>query len=184
MKAENYEIRDLLLTKHDIAFLTTMVYVAHYPTRSPIPNATIAGHIPQVCLWVNHWGKQGDKALIAQQGDQLLGAACYRLFSVRDQITGFLGEEIPVLILAVHPQYRRRGVGYRLLTRLLQQAKDAGFPALSLAVSMRNPARSLYEQVGFRSVQISEELLVTMRKSLAFSENTSSLPTSTIYEAC
>lgn len=184
MEAKNYEIRDLLPTEHDIAFLTTMVYIAHYPTRSPIPNATIASHIPQVCLWVDHWGERGDMALIAQQGDQFLGAACYRLFSIRDQVAGFLSEQIPVLVIAVLPEYRGQGVGSRLLTTLMQRAKDASLPALSLAVSMRNPAMSLYEQMGFHSVQISEELLVTMRKSLAFSDSSSALPTSIIYEAC
>jgi GNAT superfamily N-acetyltransferase len=188
MEATNFEIRDLLPTKHDIDFLTTMVYIAHYPTRSPIPNATIASHIPQVFLWVDQWGKKGDVALIARQGDQFLGAACYRLFSVRDQVTGFLSEQVPVLVLAVLPQYRRQGVGCRLLTTLMQRAKDASFPALSLTVSMRNPAISLYEQAGFHSVKVNEELLVTMRKPLAFSDNTRSLPASIttrhLHQAC
>jgi GNAT superfamily N-acetyltransferase len=171
MEARKYEIRNLIPTEHDIAFLTTIMYIAHYPTRSPIPDAALARHIPPVPLWIDQWGKKGDMALVASQGDELIGAACCRLFSVHDCVAGFVNEQTPVLLLAVLPQYRKHGVGRRLLTTLMQRAKDASSPALSLAVSIRNPAIVLYERMGFRSVQISQEFLVTMWASLSPSAN-------------
>lgn len=178
MEAKNYKIRDLAPIEREIDFLTTIVYVAHYPTRSPIPDAETARHVPHVSLWTDEWGKKGDRALVAYRGNQLLGAACYRLFSFSDQVAGFLNEQTPVLLLAVLPQYRKHGVGRYLLTTLMQRAKDASLPALSLAVTIRNPAITLYERVGFRSVQISEEFLVTMWTSLSSSGKTPSPPSS------
>ncbi len=171
MEAKNYEIRNLAATEHEIDFLATVVYIAHYPTRFPIPNAQIARHMPPVSLWIDQWGKKGDMALIAQQEDQFLGAACYRLFSARDQAAGFLDQQTPVLLLAVLPQYRDHGVGRRLLATLMQRAKEASFSALSLAVTIHNPAISLYEHTGFHPVRVNEKLLVIMERSLASSDD-------------
>lgn len=169
MEAKNYEIRNLIPTKRDIDFLSTIVYIAHYPTRSPIPDVVTARHLPHVSHWVDNWDRKGDMALIAHHEDMFLGAACYRLFSHSDRVAGFLSEQTPVLLLAVLPQYRRQGIGRRLLTSLMQRAKDASFSSLSLAVTIHNPAIKLYESVGFYSIQISEDSLATMWTSLAFS---------------
>lgn len=156
-------------TKREIDFLSTIVYIAHYPTRSPIPDAITARHLPHVSHWVNDWDRKGDMAVIAHHEDIFLGAACCRLFSHSDQVAGFLSEQTPVLLLAVLPQYRRQGIGHSLLTTLMQRAKDASFSSLSLAVAIHNPAIKLYESVGFYSIKISEDSLATMWTSLAFS---------------
>ncbi len=177
MEAKNGEIRNLMPTKREIDFLSTTVYIAHYPTRSPIPNATIARHMSHVSCWVDQWGRKGDMALIAHRDDRFLGAACYRLFSNHDRVAGFLDEQTPVLLLAVLPQYRGQGIGRSLLITLMKRARDASFSGLSLAVAIHNPAIKLYEDVGFHSVQIIEDL-ATMWTSLAFSGNAPLLPPS------
>ncbi|MBO1110560.1 GNAT family N-acetyltransferase [Bordetella petrii] len=56
-----------------------------------------------------------------------------------------------VVQVQVAPQYQGRGLGARLLREVLAQADAAGLPA-QLDVLKTNPARRLYERLGFRIV--------------------------------
>ncbi|NJM81341.1 MAG: GNAT family N-acetyltransferase [Tabrizicola sp.] len=58
--------------------------------------------------------------------------------------------EAELLTLAVAPQARRRGLGARLVTRFLYQARLRGAGEAFLEVAETNqPARSLYARTGF-----------------------------------
>jgi GNAT superfamily N-acetyltransferase len=48
---------------------------------------------------------------------------------------------------------RREGIGRRLLVGLVEASVAQGHPALSLSVNDDNPARGLYESVGFQPVE-------------------------------
>lgn len=53
--------------------------------------------------------------------------------------------------LAVLPEMRHQGIGTRLLQYAIQTAREAHFPAATLAVHPQNaPALALYSRVGFR----------------------------------
>jgi len=53
-------------------------------------------------------------------------------------------------ILATYPEARGQGAAEELLTDVEGRAKRAGFTKLSLIVRDANPARRLYEKIGFR----------------------------------
>jgi ribosomal protein S18 acetylase RimI-like enzyme len=57
--------------------------------------------------------------------------------------------EIRIVDIALMPAFRGRGVGTRLLRGLIAEAEDGG-RKLSIHVEMNNPARRLYERLGFR----------------------------------
>jgi ribosomal-protein-alanine N-acetyltransferase len=62
-------------------------------------------------------------------------------------------DEAELLTIAVRPAERRRGAGRRLLTAVIDHAREAGARALFLEVGADNPlARALYEAMGFRAV--------------------------------
>jgi ribosomal protein S18 acetylase RimI-like enzyme len=94
--------------------------------------------------------RPGDAGFVAGVGEPI-GAAWYRLFSASDAMRGFVDEGIPeVAGIAVRPSFRRRGIGRRLMDRLIARARADGHPALSLHVHAGNaPARGLYESLGF-----------------------------------
>jgi [ribosomal protein S18]-alanine N-acetyltransferase len=77
-----------------------------------------------------------------------------------DEVVGFAGlwvmvDEAHITTFAVHPRWRRRGVGQRLLLRLLELANDRRAREATLEVRLSNmPARRLYEKYGFRPVGI------------------------------
>jgi ribosomal protein S18 acetylase RimI-like enzyme len=56
--------------------------------------------------------------------------------------------EIRIVDISLLPEFRRAGVGTALLTRLLAEADTAGVP-VSIHVEAYNPARRLYERLGF-----------------------------------
>ena len=59
-------------------------------------------------------------------------------------------DEGQITNIAVHPDYRRKGLGAAILRSLLRHAKDAKLESVSLEVRVSNTAAiKLYEQAGF-----------------------------------
>ena len=81
----------------------------------------------------------------------------------KGQIILFSGHEIGCLtvedhgdflfidFIAVLPEYQRMGIGTKLITGILAQADEKRIPVCLNCLKV-NPARSLYERLGFRTV--------------------------------
>jgi len=86
--------------------------------------------------------------------------AHYLVALIGDQVVGYGGiwlmvDEAHVTTFAVHPAYRRRRIGERMLIALLDMAKDRQAREATLEVRLSNlAARRLYEKYGFRPVGI------------------------------
>lgn len=57
-------------------------------------------------------------------------------------------DDIRIMDIALMPAFRGRGIGTALLEELMAEAGSSG-RSLSIHVEMQNPARSLYERLGF-----------------------------------
>ena len=57
--------------------------------------------------------------------------------------------DIRIMDIALAPTFRGRGIGAELLRSLIAEAEKSG-RKLSIHVETNNPARSLYERLGFR----------------------------------
>jgi ribosomal-protein-alanine N-acetyltransferase len=65
----------------------------------------------------------------------------------------FIADEVHIFRLAVDPEWRRQGIGTRLVTECLQSARRRGSSAAILEVRPSNPeAIALYRQFGFREI--------------------------------
>jgi len=86
--------------------------------------------------------------------------ASYVVAKVGDALVGFAGlwimvDEAHVTTFAVHPRWRRRGIGERLLLVLLELSAARHAREATLEVRLSNvAARRLYEKYGFRPVGI------------------------------
>jgi len=59
-------------------------------------------------------------------------------------------DEAHITNIATSPDFRRRGIGEKLVRALMAQAKEQGAWAMTLEVRVSNtPARTLYEKCGF-----------------------------------
>ncbi len=64
-------------------------------------------------------------------------------------------DEAHITTIAVLPQWRRHGIGGRLVLELMRVARDLGARLMTLEVRLSNgPARSLYQRFGFHPVGI------------------------------
>ena len=68
-----------------------------------------------------------------------------------EQPAFFVDEHTPEVTIGVKPNLRSQGVGGMLLHALLAEAAQRGV-GLCLNVRHDNPARRLYERIGFRLV--------------------------------
>jgi GNAT superfamily N-acetyltransferase len=148
---EGIRLRPVGSSEDDLAFLREMLFeaVAWRPDRfRPDVEAVVAN--PEISRYVDDWGRAGDQGLVAEteSGDKL-GAAWYRLFTHDDHGYGFFSPSVPEVTVGVSPSARSRGIGTGLLTTLIDKARQAGYPALSLSVERDNAAVRLYERLGF-----------------------------------
>ena len=60
-------------------------------------------------------------------------------------------DEIRLVDIALLPEYRRGGIGTGLIRDLLAEAETRGLP-VTIHVEVFNPARTLYERLGFEQV--------------------------------
>jgi GNAT superfamily N-acetyltransferase len=89
---------------------------------------------------------------LSHAASHTVGAAWLRFLPSDDAGYGFVADGVPELGIGVHPAYRGRGVGRRLLRALLAAAREQGIARISLSVERANPARRLYLDEGFRVV--------------------------------
>ncbi len=68
-----------------------------------------------------------------------------------------------IIQIQLLPSYQRLGIGSRLIQTLQKEALQRGIPVL-LSVLKTNPARHLYERLGFEIIQLKEKSY-TMRYS-------------------
>ncbi|MDD1622485.1 MAG: GNAT family N-acetyltransferase [Methylococcaceae bacterium] len=132
----------------DEAFLWEAQYHAALLDSKQDPTAVVQGD-PILARYVEGWGRIGDIGIIAEHDNKPVGAAWCRLFRKETPGWGWIDEEIPEISVAVLPEFRQKGIGTSLLTRLLEIAGQ-NYKAVSLAVRSTNPAFRLYLRLGFR----------------------------------
>ena len=137
----------------DVPFLATMLgEAAVWRPDKPTPAAGEVMADPRYAMYLDGWPRRGDYGLVAEQ-DTPLGAAWYRTYTEMIHGHGFVAESVPELSIAVVASRRRAGIGRRLLVGLVEASVARGHPALSLSVNDNNPARDLYESVGFQPIE-------------------------------
>ena len=120
--------------------------------EKPTPTGDEVLADPRYAMYLAGWPRPGDYGLVAEQ-DGPLGAAWYRAYTEVSHGYGFVAEDVPELSIAVVESRRHEGIGRRLLVELIAAGTAQGHRALSLSVRSDNPARRLYESVGFVPVE-------------------------------
>lgn len=171
-----YRIRPL--TRADEPALWEMLYYAiHVPPGSEPPLRSIL-EVPEIARYVQGWGRPGDEGLAAELTDsnQIIGAAWLRRLTAEAPGYGYIDDATPELSIAVAPPFRGQGIGARLLAGLLALAQER-YAAVSLSVSVDNPALRLYRRLGFEVVRQTGSAL-TMCKRFALPASSPTDPVS------
>ena len=136
----------------DGPFLTEMlVAAAFWRPDGPAGSLSDVMDQPELAHYVAGWPRPSDRGVIAED-EHPVGAAWFRFFPASDPGFGFVDAETPEVGMGVMLSRRGQGMGARLLSSLVAQARSDGLAALSLSVETDNFARGMYERVGFRAV--------------------------------
>ena len=105
-------------------------------------------------IWGGYWSRASYEAECQRLGKQIWGVI------LGEQVVGFgilwvILDEAHLVMLAVHPDYRRQGMGRAIVEHLLgiAQAKGCHWAVLEVRIS-NQAARALYEHLGFRVLGI------------------------------
>ena len=116
-----------------------------------------ADHVPQIAelekiCFNDPWSEKS----IASELDNRL--SLWLVAMDGDRVAGYVGSqsvlgETDMMNIAVHPDFRRRGIAEELVMKLVEELKVRGNHSLMLEVRVSNdPARKLYDKMGFQQV--------------------------------
>ena len=86
--------------------------------------------------------------------------AFYYLLEYQNHLVAYGGywkikNEAHLVTLAVHPSFRRKGLGRRLLEHLIEKMQKQGLDTITLEVRSSNlTARKFYEKFGFKKIAL------------------------------
>lgn len=136
---------------HDEPFLWAMLYEASHASKRGLLEPDQLRAVPELSRYLEGWAEAGDLGVVGGDGEELRGAAWVRLLDKANAGYGYVADDIPELAIATIPAARGTGLGTALLTRLLADAATR-YPGICLSVDAGNPARHLYERMGFIEV--------------------------------
>ncbi len=95
--------------------------------------------------------KSLEKTLVAVDETRLMGVINWRIFLAREEKIGYL------FWLAIHPDFRRKGIGVTLVRKALEILGQQKVPVIYTSAEKENlPSRSLFEQMGFTRIRKGE----------------------------
>jgi len=158
------------LRQDDEPFLWQMLFYAAHLQDEGETSFEVAKTHPELQPHVRQWGRETDLGVLAlhPQDQHPLGAAWIRILREEKKMSRLVASGTPELVIAVLPDSRGQGIGTQLLNHLLEAASQV-YPAVMLSVRRSNPARSLYERMGFEIVDTvrnrvgSESFVMLMR---------------------
>lgn len=109
---------------------------------------------PRLAAYYRFAPDAGDHGLVATKRDEPIGVVWVTYFSADAPGYGFVSADVPELSICVLPGYRGTGVGTVLVAAAVAEARRRTIGELSLSVEEGNPARRLYERLGFAPVRL------------------------------
>lgn len=152
-------IRELKEVEYPI--LSDFLYEAIFIPEGISPPDRNIIESPELQIYIRDFGKEiADAALGAEMGGCIVGVVWSRI--MKDY--GHVDDDTPSLAISLYKEYRGRGIGTQLMTKMLQLLKERGYKKVSLSVQKTNYAVKLYEKTGFRIVDENPEEYIMVCK--------------------
>ena len=140
----DYIIREM--RKDEYPLLKDFLYEAIFQKdeKNLLPKKII--EMPEIRIYIEKKKKkQDDYCLCAVVNGRVVGAVWVRI------IEGFgcVDDQTPELAIALYKEYRRLGIGSRLMAEMLNLLKEKGYRKTSLSVQKDNYAAQMYLKMGY-----------------------------------
>ena len=147
------EIRDC-----EIAKLEDMLYEAIYQPNKQnlIPRSVL--NVPEVYAYIKDFGKsKDDYCLVAESDEKIVGAVWVRILSGEPRGYGYVDNETPEFAISLFEEFRNKGIGTKLMNKMIDYLKEKGYKQTSLSVQKENYAVNLYKKLGFEIISENNE---------------------------
>ena len=109
---------------------------------------------PELKLYYEDFGSgEADFCFVAEDDEKVVGAVWTRIM----EDYGHVDASIPSFAISLIKEYRGKGIGTKLMEKMLEHLKNQGFQKASLAVQKSNYAVRMYEKTGFKTVDENSE---------------------------
>lgn len=151
-KQNKYFIRSM--KKGETVLLKDFLYEAIFVPEGVEPPGKDIVEKPELKVYTDGFGsRKGDNCLVADFGGKVVGAVWTRIMNDY----GHVDYDTPSFAISLYKEYRGQGIGSQLMLKMLELLKGQGYKRASLAVQKANYAVKMYENVGFKTVDESDE---------------------------
>ena len=138
----------------EVSLLKDFLYEAIFIPQGVEPPARDIIDHPELRVYTDSFGtRKGDNCLVADLNGKVVGAVWTRVMNDY----GHVDDDTPSFAISLYEEYRGRGIGSRLMVKMLELLKRQGYKKASLAVQKANYAVKMYKNVGFKTIDENEE---------------------------
>ncbi|MDR1800490.1 MAG: GNAT family N-acetyltransferase [Lachnospiraceae bacterium] len=136
-----------IMKESDYCCLPEFLYQAIFIPEGVEPPPRNIINEPEIFVYIKDFGtKRGDIGVVAEQNEQLIGAAWTRIIPAY----GHVDSETPELAISLLPEFRGYGIGTKLIKKLFTVLREQGYSQTSLSVQKDNPAVCFYQRSGYK----------------------------------
>lgn len=148
----NYTIREL--RQEEAKVLDIFLYEAIYIPEGMTPTSKDIINQPELQVYVKNFGmNKGDRGLVAQVGNEIVGAVWVRIMNDY----GHIDNKTPSFAISLLKEYRNYGIGTELMKQMMIILKIQGYTQVSLSVQKINYAVRMYQKLGFEIISENDE---------------------------
>ena len=142
------------IRENELSLLKGFLYEAIFIPEGVEPPSRDIVEKPELRVYTDGFGtRPGDNCLVATYEGKIVGAVWTRIMNDY----GHVDDETPSFAISLYKEFRRKGIGTRLMEEMLETLRDQGYKKASLAVQKANYAVSMYKKAGFRTAGENDE---------------------------
>lgn len=149
--ADEIEIRPI--RREEYPLLDDFLYDAIYLPEGAAPPPREIIKQPELAVYVEDFGRRDDLCLAAEADGRILGAVWTRILAGEIKGYGNIDAVTPEFAISVKKEFRRQGIGGRLMEQMISLLKKQGYEKASLSVDKDNYAYRMYGKLGFQVVK-------------------------------
>ena len=146
------------IKKHEIEKLEDLLYEAIFqPDEQHLISRSVL-KVPEVYAYIKDFGQsKDDHCFVAELNEKIVGAVWVRILSGEIKGYGNVDEKTPEFAISLFKEFRRQGIGTKLMCKMIEHLRKSGYAQTSLSVQKENYAVHLYKKLGFEIIAENNE---------------------------